>query len=50
MVYFTNKKIKKNLEVFFKEEKKEMVKLPNKSIAFTSAIAISRNYIKIYIK
>ena len=40
MVYFTNRKIKKNLEVFFKEEKKEMVKLPNKSIAFTSAIVI----------
>lgn len=41
MIYFTNKKIKKNLEIFFKEEKKEMVKLPNKSIAFISAIVIS---------
>ena len=41
MIYFTNKKIKKNLEVFFKEEKKVMVKLPNKSIAFISAIVIS---------
>ena len=41
MVYFTNKKIKKNLEVFFKEEKKEIIKLPNKSIAFILAIVIS---------
>ena len=41
MIYFTNKKIKKNLEVFFKEEKKEMIKLPNKSIAFISSIVIS---------
>lgn len=41
MIYFTNRKIRKNLETFFKEEKKEMVKLPNKSIAFISSILIS---------
>ena len=41
MVYITNKRIKKNLEIFFKEEKKEMIKLPNKSIAFILAIVIS---------
>ena len=41
MVYFTNRKIKNNLEDFFKAEKKEMVKLPNKSIAFIIATLIS---------
>lgn len=41
MIYFTNRKIRKNLEIFFKEENKEMVKLPNKSIAFISSIVIS---------
>ena len=41
MIYLTNKKIKNNLIPFFKEEKKEMVKLPNKSIAFIFAIIIS---------
>lgn len=35
----TNSRIKKGLKVFFKEENKEMPKLPNKSISFiTSAI------------
>ncbi len=33
-VYITNKIIKKGLKVFFNEEKKEIPKLPNKSIAF----------------
>lgn len=32
--YFTNRGIKKGLKAFFDEEKKEMPKLPNKSIAF----------------
>lgn len=41
MIYLTNRKIKSNLANFFKEEKKEMVKLPNKSIAFISAILLS---------
>ena len=41
MVYLTNRKIKNNLKEFFKDEKKEMVKLPNKSIAFILAILIS---------
>ena len=40
-IYATNKKIKNSLTNFFKDEKKEMVKLPNKSIAFTLAILIS---------
>ena len=39
-IYFTNRGIKKGLKVFFDEEKKEMPKLPNKSIAFMiSAVA-----------
>lgn len=33
-IYFTNRGIKKGLKVFFDEEKKEMPKLPNKSVAF----------------
>ena len=41
MIFFTNRKMKKNLQIFFREEKKEMVKLPNKSIAFISSIIIS---------
>lgn len=50
-IYITNKFIKKGLKTFFDEEKKEMPKLPNKSIAlimgslvslFTSDILISK--------
>lgn len=41
MIYLSNRKIKNNLTGFFKDEKKEMVKLPNKSIAFILAILIS---------
>ena len=40
-VYLTNKKIKKNLLEFFNKENKKMPKLPNKSIAFISAILVS---------
>ena len=40
-VYLTNKKIKKNLQVFFKQENKQMPKLLNKSIAFISAILVT---------
>ena len=40
IMYFTNRGISKGLKVFFDEEKKEMPKLPNKSIALIiSAIA-----------
>ena len=41
MIYITNTKIKKGLKEFFIQEKKEMPKLLNKSIAFISAILIS---------
>ena len=44
-IYFalrmTNKTIKKGLEQFFKEEKKEMPKLPNKSISLILSILVS---------
>ena len=36
--YFTNKKIRKTLKVFFDEEKKEMPSFPNKSICFVVAL------------
>ena len=36
--FFTNKKIKKSLKVFFDEEKKEIPKFPNKSISFVVAL------------
>lgn len=41
MIYITNTKIKKGLKEFFDQEKKQMPKLLNKSIAFISAIVIS---------
>ena len=41
MIYITNTKIKKGLKEFFDQEKKQMPKLLNKSIAFISAIIIS---------
>ena len=40
-IYFTNRGIKKGLKPFFEQEKKEIPKLPNKSIAFVLAILIS---------
>lgn len=40
-IYITNIFIKRGLSQFFKEEKKEMPKLPNKSIAFILAILVS---------
>lgn len=40
-IYITNKLIKKGLKVFFAEEKKEMPKLPNKSIALIMGGLIS---------
>lgn len=39
--YITTRFIKKGLKVFFQEEKKEMPKLPNKSISFVLATVIS---------
>ena len=41
MVYLTNIKIKKGLKEFFDQEKKQMPKLINKSVAFISAILVS---------
>jgi len=41
LIYITNKLIKSGLKVFFDEEKKEMPKLPNKSIAFIGGVLIS---------
>ena len=38
MIYITNRGIKKGLKLFFEKEKKEMPKLPNKSLAFVLAI------------
>ena len=40
-IYFTNRGIKKGLKPFFEQEKKEMPKLPNKSIALIIAVIIS---------
>jgi len=40
-IYVTNKLIKSGLKTFFTEEKKEIPKLPNKSIALIGAIIIS---------
>ena len=37
-IYITNKLIKKGLKPFFADEKKEVPKLPNKSLAFTLAV------------
>lgn len=38
IMYFAGRKIKKGLKVFFEQEKKEMPKLPNKSISLFVAI------------
>ena len=38
VMYFAGRKIKKGLKVFFEEEKKDMPRLPNKSIAIVVAI------------
>ncbi|MCI8481854.1 MAG: COG1615 family transporter [Clostridia bacterium] len=40
-LYFTNRGIRKGLKAFFEEEKKEMPKLPNKSIAFIISAIIT---------
>lgn len=41
IMYFANRGIKKGLEVFFEQEKKEMPKFPNKSIALVVAVISS---------
>ena len=41
IAYFAGRGIKKGLKVFFDEDKKEMPKLPNKSIAFIVASIVS---------
>lgn len=41
VMYFTGRGIKKGLKVFFDEEKKEMPKLPNKSISLVIAVIVS---------
>ena len=41
IVYMTNRLIKKGVKQFFDEEKKEMPKLPNKSIALVIALVTS---------
>ncbi len=38
VMYFTGRSIKKGLKVFFEQEKKEMPRLPNKSIAIVTAL------------
>ena len=38
VMYFTGRSIKKGLKVFFEQEKKEMPRLPNKSIAIVVAL------------
>lgn len=40
-IYYTNRQIRKGLKDFFEEEKKEIPKLPNKSIAFILATILS---------
>ena len=41
ITYFTTRGIKKGLKVFFDEEKKEMPKLPNKSISLIISVILS---------
>lgn len=41
IMYFTNRGIKKGLKPFFEKEKKEMPKLPNKSISFIISTIVS---------
>lgn len=48
IMYFSGRKIKKGLKIFFEQEKKEMPKLPNKSIALVVAIIESLFIQKIF--
>ena len=47
-MFFTHKKIFKNLKLFFDEEKKQMPKLANKSISFAIALIVSVIVSKIF--
>ena len=49
VMYFAGRKIKKGLKVFFEQEKKEMPKLPNKSISLVVAIIESLFVQRIFI-
>lgn len=48
ILYFTGRGIKKGLKVFFDEEKKEIPRLPNKSISLVSALLLSVLTAKIF--
>lgn len=50
IIYYTNRVIKNNIKAFFDEEKKEIPKLPNKSIAFILSIIISIFTSKIFLQ
>lgn len=41
VMYFNGRRIKKDLKVFFEEEKKEMPRLPNKSISLVISVLVS---------
>ena len=41
IMYFTGRKIKKDLKVFFDEDKKEFPRLPNKSISLVVSVLVS---------
>ncbi len=41
VIFLSNKKMRKSLSKFFEEEKKEMPKLPNKSISFIASLIVS---------
>ena len=44
-IYFTNRGIRKGLKPFFEQEKKEMPKLPNKSITLIISAIVSVIYV-----
>ena len=48
IMYFSGRRIKKGLKVFFEQEKKQMPKLPNKSIALVVASIESLIVTKIF--
>ena len=50
LMYTTNKRIKKGLQVFFNEEHKEMPKFANKSISFITAVVGSIITSKIFLQ
>ncbi len=48
IMYFTGRKIKKGLKVFFEQEKRDIPRLPNKSIAFVVSVIESIIISKIF--